>query len=104
MVDPASTPGQDFHQIASVNLSFPATKVGWEPAQSVLATGDGNGKAELLATTGDVLRIWDLSKDWDAEGRARGGFVGRNNGWTEEYILNARSVLTNVSSLTEFSY
>ncbi|ORX39239.1 putative transparent testa glabra 1 protein [Kockovaella imperatae] len=105
VVDPTQQAGQDFRQIASVGIGFPATKVGWEPAG---LSGYSDSGAELLATTGDVLRIWDLSKDWESNGK---GFVGRN-GWTEEdHVLRARSVLTNSKSpqmslppITSFSW
>ena len=98
VVDQNPNRPQELQQIANVTLGFPATKVGWEPTQSVLgnAYNDGDAQAELLATTGDVLRIWDLSANWD-DGGGR-GYVGRNNGFVS-HELNARSVLTNVSGL-----
>jgi WD repeat-containing protein 68 len=91
----------ELHSIASVNLTFPATKVAWEPAQSVAGNAYTNGQTELLATTGDVLRIWDLGRDW--KGDTSRGYVGRGGAGggggyeTEQYVLNTRSVLTNVS-------
>jgi WD repeat-containing protein 68 len=84
---------------------FPATKVGWEPAESVVHAGreEEGGRGELLATTGDVLRIWEVGLDWSEE-RDR-GFVGRNGGYggvqgqgqAQGHALSTRSVLTNVS-------
>ncbi|KAK1922636.1 putative transparent testa glabra 1 protein [Papiliotrema laurentii] len=92
----------ELHSIASVNLTFPATKVAWEPAQSVAGNAYTNGQTELLATTGDVLRIWDLGRDW--KGDTSRGYVGRGGAGggggyeTEQYVLNTRSVLTNSKS------
>ena len=93
-------PSTDFQQLTQSNLAFPATKVGWEPQQSLAGASheEGGGRGELLATTGDVLRIWELGKNWNGEERGWTN-VGRN-GWSHgvrDYVLSARSVLTNVS-------
>jgi WD repeat-containing protein 68 len=97
----AYTPQSDFQQLAQAPLAFPATKVGWEPRASVVNAGheDDGGRGELLASSGDVLRLWEMSKDW-GDGRGR-GYVGDRNGWTNSeatggYSLKSRSVLTNV--------
>lgn len=97
------TPTQDFHQLASGNLAFPATKVGWEPEQSLAgARHEGNGgRGELLATTGDVLRIWEL-KMWEGPDSNRVGY-GRNgymDTGADNYTLTERSMLSNVSAQT----
>lgn len=96
IVDQIAGRPDQLQQIASVNLTFPATKVGWEPSQSVLGNSyaEGDGAAELLATTGDVLRIWDLAVDWSGE---RSGYVGGGARGGPQHVLNTRSVLTNVS-------
>jgi hypothetical protein len=73
MVVDRSTYPSDFQLISQATLPFPATKVGWEPKSSV-----GIERGELLATSGDVLRIWELS---------------------EGYGLTTRSVLTNVGAV-----
>ncbi|CAD6573357.1 MAG: hypothetical protein TREMPRED_000785 [Tremellales sp. Tagirdzhanova-0007] len=93
-------PSTDFQQLTQSNLAFPATKVGWEPQQSLAGASheEGGGRGELLATTGDVLRIWELGKNWNGEERGWTN-VGRN-GWSHgvrDYVLSARSVLTNKS-------
>jgi WD repeat-containing protein 68 len=89
-----------YAQLASASIAFPATKVVWEPG-----AGSGRGvnddeRVELLATTGDVLRIWELRDGSDGEDARGRGFV-RGNGWgnqagPEGYRLETRSVLTNV--------
>ena len=56
---------------------------------------DTGGRGELLATTGDVLRIWEVAKAWEEDERGR----TYQNGWTnggDGYVLSPRSVLTNV--------
>lgn len=104
----SSSGSSNFQQQASHGLVFPATKVGWEPAESVIHAGreEEGGRGELLATTGDVLRIWEVGLDWSEE-RGR-GYVGRGNGYAQGqgkgqaqgHALSTRSVLTNVSLLT----
>lgn len=98
----------ELQPLAMGNLAFPATRIGWEPAESLAAGGarhelDG-GRGELLATTGDVLRIWEL-KPWDGgaggPNEQRVGYRAARNGYTDEYSLSERSVLSNVSRRTE---
>ncbi|KZO92570.1 WD40 repeat-like protein [Calocera viscosa TUFC12733] len=69
--------GQDFQVLAEAPHGYPATKLLWEPAGA-----NGHAwkfkprlEAELLATSGEVLKIWEF----DAQGGARrgGGYVGR---------------------------
>ena len=53
----------------------------------------------MLATSGDVLRLWEMGEGGYEQGGG-GGFVGR--GWSNGqggggYSLNPRAVLTNVS-------
>ncbi|WVO15364.1 hypothetical protein L204_103020 [Cryptococcus depauperatus] len=78
-----------YHHLASINLSLPATKVGWEP-ESSLRMSDG-GRGELLASSGDALHIWEARKGWE---NISGGYVkdGRDR---EQYSLQSRSVLSN---------
>lgn len=96
----AYAPASDFQQLASVGLSLPATKVGWEPpsAGSLGGMEEQGGRGELLVTAGDMLRLWELQSAGDERGR---GYVGANgygaNG--SGYSLATRSVLTNVSGL-----
>jgi WD repeat-containing protein 68 len=82
--------------LASSSIHVPATKVAWEPRDSLPHDG-GGGRGELLATSGDVLRLWEMGEGGYEQG---GGFVGR--GWSNGqggggYSLNPRAVLTNVS-------
>jgi WD repeat-containing protein 68 len=82
--------------LASVNLHLPATKVAWEPRESLPHEGHG-GRGELLATSGDVLRLWEVHEGSGVYDDGS-GYVGR--GWSngnEGYSLTARGVLTNVS-------
>ena len=69
------------------------------------AHGQDEGRGGLVATSGDVLRIWDLSRDWSGNGNGlnggagNGSFVGQNgfgSGQSGEWKLDTRSVLTSV--------
>ena len=94
IVDPSQSNPSEYTQLASVNVAFPATKIAWEPSQSLQqGSYDQSTRPELIATSGHVLRIWDLAEEW--HGDTARGYVGRN-GYGPEYSLNARSVLTNV--------
>lgn len=94
-------PASDFQQLTTTNLQFPATKVGWEPAESLARHSDQGGRGELLATTGDVLRIWELK--WDSAqdsgriGYGRNGYNDTGEGWK----LHQRSLLSNVRAASE---
>ncbi|WWC63796.1 uncharacterized protein I303_106401 [Kwoniella dejecticola CBS 10117] len=93
-------PNQDFQQLASTPLTFPATKVGWEPRESLsgVGYGDNGGRGELIATSGDALRLFEVTKEWNSDGMAS-GYIGKN-GWSESegsssYSVKSRSMLTN---------
>jgi len=90
------SPTEDYSQLASSSIHVPATKVAWEPRESLPHDGSG-GRGELLATSGDVLRLWEMGEG-GYDGKA-GGYVGRgwSNGQGAGYSLNPRAVLTNVS-------
>jgi hypothetical protein len=47
----------DFAPVAEAELDYPITKVSWEPLRS------GKEAANLLATTGDYLRLWELTDE-----------------------------------------
>lgn len=103
--DPSSpsSSSRGYQQLASANLQLPATKVAWEPRESLPHEGHGQGgRGELLATSGDVLRLWEVNESGGYDDGS--GYVGR--GWSNGgggggggYTLNARGVLTNVSDL-----
>ncbi|WVQ81310.1 hypothetical protein IAT38_003433 [Cryptococcus sp. DSM 104549] len=82
-----------YQQLASANMNLPATKVGWEPGESVRLEEGGRG--ELLATSGDALRIWEVAKEWNDGG---GAYVGQNGWGGEGYKVKSRSMLTNSKS------
>ncbi|KAI8986452.1 WD40-repeat-containing domain protein [Pilobolus umbonatus] len=59
LIDPSLTINNrnDFTPIAEADSYYPITKVLWEPRKSDARNND------LLATTGDILRIWELKDE-----------------------------------------
>lgn len=72
----------DFRLLTTASHAFPPTKIGFEPVNPLTTTASHRGKgssgdsgsagnSELLATTGDLLRIWELQEDWNAVPQSR---------------------------------
>lgn len=49
--------GNDFRKIHEADHNYPITKLLWAPFKG------GQSSPDLLATTGDYLRIWDVGND-----------------------------------------
>ncbi|CAG8483235.1 609_t:CDS:2 [Paraglomus occultum] len=99
--DPYQRPSTgDFIKIAEVDHHYPITKVLWEPNKGGLKTPD------LLATTGDHLRLWEIVDDVNTTGNT----IGVNNGvGVRTQRLNHRQLLTNTKAdfnapLTSFDW
>ena len=97
--DSSYSSSSGYQQLASANLQLPATKVAWEPRESLPHDGHGGGgRGELIATSGDMLRLWEVNEGGGYDDGS--GYIGRgwsNGGGAGGYTLNARGVLTNVS-------
>ncbi|GMI31325.1 hypothetical protein TrRE_jg7134 [Triparma retinervis] len=52
--------GQDFYASTEFDHPYPCTKIMWSP--------EGEGGKDLLATTGDYLRLWDIKDDGSGRG------------------------------------
>ncbi len=98
----------DFVVLASASHAFPPTKVDWEPVPGstggASSSHHGSAPTELLATTGDVLRIWALEEDGEAQAQSQqGGHKGaeyvdarRREAGGMGWRLRERSKLSNV--------
>lgn len=51
----------NFLKLSSFDHPYPATKVAWAPSK---LTGLSNGTVDLLATSGDYLRLWNMHEDY----------------------------------------
>lgn len=105
------SPSSDLQSLTTTTLQFPATKVGWEPAESLSRHSDQGGRGELLATTGDVLRIWELkwetSQDSKPVGYGRNGYSEGAEGWKlhqRSLLSNSKQHVSNLPPITSFSW
>ncbi|WVQ73764.1 hypothetical protein IAR50_003344 [Cryptococcus sp. DSM 104548] len=103
---PSNGAGPEFRPMAQTSLNVPATKVAWEPGESLRL--DEGGRGELVASSGDVLHIWEVAEEWESGG---GGYVGNTYGGASSWSLKNRSVLSNAKGahgssppITSFSW
>ena len=61
----------DFVTLVEAHHGYPATSVQWQPAS---ALGIGNTSAELIATSGDAMRVWEYASE--GAGVQSSGYVG----------------------------
>ncbi|CAJ0833024.1 2576_t:CDS:2 [Entrophospora sp. SA101] len=68
----------DFVKIAETDYHYPITKVLWEPYKG--------GLNDLLATTGDYLRIWEIVEDMDGGGESNTIGSNRYSGFKQRLV------------------
>jgi WD repeat-containing protein 68 len=76
--------------LAEAAHGYPATSVQWQPAAPA---GWANRPNELLASTGDQLRVWGFAPDPTAAHSS--GYIGRQSS-APQYTLNTKHVLQGV--------
>ncbi|KAG1870108.1 WD40-repeat-containing domain protein [Suillus subalutaceus] len=75
LVEDDYTDYPDFVTLVEANHGYPATNLQWQPASASGFSWTGKAPAaELLATTGDALRVWEYFGDAPA---ASSAYVGR---------------------------
>jgi DDB1- and CUL4-associated factor 7 len=85
----------DFATLVEANHGYPATSLQWQPASAAqYSWRDRDASTELLATTGDVLRIWEYVSDVGAS--ATSTYVGRQPTGSG-HRLSVRGALSGVS-------
>ena len=84
----------DFVTLVEAHHGYPATSVQWQPAS---ATSSGHSSSELIATSGDALRVWEYAGD--APGTASGAYAGIKQAGGG-HRLTLKSTLSGVCSLT----
>lgn len=72
LVEDDYTDYPDFVTLVEAHHGYPATSVQWQPASASKLSG-GNG-TELLATSGDALRVWEYAGD-TSNGVPMSGYV-----------------------------
>ncbi|KAG0025208.1 hypothetical protein BGZ82_010149, partial [Podila clonocystis] len=90
----------DWVPIAETNHQYPVTKIKWEPYKG------GHRSFDLLATTGDYLRLWELKEDAE---NISSSTIGRRASSTNGQKLVQRAVLANTKAnfcapLTSFDW
>lgn len=95
-----SAGGSALSPIARAGLLYPPSAVRFAPARlsSSLASAQGDGtEREVLATSTECLRLWDLVGEQDDGSAARqsGGFVGQGQAHTRSKLVS-RATLQNV--------
>ena len=85
----------DFVTLVEAQHGYPATRLQWQPstANSFAWSQKAQG-AELLATTGDALRVWEYASDAPPAGGT--GYVGRP-GTGGGHRLTLKTALSGVS-------
>lgn len=68
-----------FRKLCEIDHPYPPTKVMWAPSKFNYGAGQTGGTVDLLATTGDYLRLWALDADNKADMKA----ILNNNKHTE---------------------
>ena len=85
----------DFVTLVEAQHGYPATRLQWQPSTAnSFAWSQKAASAELLATTGDALRVWEYASDGPAAGSA---YVGRQSGGGG-HRLTLKTALSGVSA------
>lgn len=64
LVEDDYTDYPDFTTLCEVHHGYPATSLQWQPASAAsYAWSQKSPQTELLATTGDALRVWEYMSD-----------------------------------------
>ncbi|KAF5370870.1 hypothetical protein D9758_002077 [Tetrapyrgos nigripes] len=95
LVEDDYTDYPDFVTLCEAPHNYPVTSLQWQPASAAsFAWTQRAGTSELLATTGDALRIWDYVGDGQA---AMSNYVGRQATSTG-HSLSMKTALSGVRS------
>lgn len=69
----------DFVTLVEAHHGYPATSLQWQPASAnSFGWSQKPSNSELLATTGDALRVWEYASDQPTT--SGGGYVGKTQG------------------------
>ncbi|KAI0326824.1 WD40 repeat-like protein [Cubamyces sp. BRFM 1775] len=110
LVEDDYTEYPDFVTLVEAQHGYPATRLQWQPSTAnSFAWSQKASSAELLATTGDALRVWEYSSDGAA---AVSAYVGRQvsgggHKLTLKTALSGQSKVQNNNTgapLTSFSW
>ncbi|GAA5839183.1 hypothetical protein JCM5353_007213 [Sporobolomyces roseus] len=102
--------GSAFQPVARANLGYLPSTVHFAPARLSASLGGGDQQREVVATSSECLRLWDLVRgdEGGGGGGGGGGFVGEGQSQQSRSILVSRATLQNSKAdysapLTSFS-
>ena len=95
--------GSAFQPTARANLVYPPSAVQFAPARLSASLGGGDQQREVVATSSECLRLWDLVTGEEAGGGG-GGFVGQGSSQQSRSRLVSRATLQNVSRVGGMTY
>lgn len=98
LVEDDYTEYPDFVTLVEAQHGYPATRLQWQPSTAnSFAWSQKSANAELLATTGDALRVWEYSSDGTGNVSAYVGRQGSGGG----HKLTLKTALSGVSTRFE---
>lgn len=97
LVEDDFTDYPDFVTLCETYHGYPATSLQWQPASAMgHPWSQKSPNSELLATTGDALRVWEYSSDGPS---ATSSYVGRQPNASAGHSLTMKTALSGVSQL-----
>ena len=99
LVEDDYTDYPDFVTLCEAYHGYPATSLQWQPASAQsFAWAQKAGTSELLATTGDALRVWEYNSDAPTQGSS---YVGRQPPMSSGHSLVMKTALSGVSTTAQ---
>lgn len=97
LVEDDYTDYPDFVTLCEAYHGYPATSLQWQPASAhAHSWSQKSASTELLATTGDALRVWEYSGDGPV---TSSNYVGRQPSVSSGHSLTMKTALSGVSAV-----
>lgn len=97
LVEDDFTDYPDFISLVEAFHGYPATSLQWQPASAANHTwSHKSSNTELLATTGDALRVWEYNSDGPSNVSS---YVGRSSNTSGNHALTMKTALSGVREL-----
>lgn len=97
LVEDDFTDYPDFISLVEAYHGYPATSLQWQPASAANHTwSQKSSNTELLATTGDALRVWEYNSDGPSNVSS---YVGRASNANGNHVLTMKTALSGVREL-----
>lgn len=100
LVEEDYTDYPDFVTLVEAHHGYPATSIQWQPATAAKANAAMG--VELLATSGDALRVWEYAGDPTGATGGQMGYVGMKQP-TGSHRLTLKSTLSGVRCSPQYA-